>query len=71
MKNNLTIQERRRRQGVLAQATFEGFRSGRGDEVAILCHGCRRPMLILRPAGMSGITRCVPCGIIKFLGNHE
>lgn len=67
MKKTLPKAERERRAAVRAQATLEGFRSGVGDEVAILCRDCREPMLILAREGEYNDTRCGECGAMRFV----
>jgi DNA-directed RNA polymerase subunit RPC12/RpoP len=59
--------DRVRRKGLLARATPEGVR-GIADELAILCHDCRRPMLILVPENQMPVkeVRCIDCGSKHF-----
>lgn len=59
--------ERNRRKAVLEKATQEGFRTGAGDEVAILCTACHKPMLIIRTVNESGPVSCVSCGTARRL----
>jgi len=71
-KKSRLLREQERVSQILRTATLDGARTGLGNETAVLCHGCYRPLIISRPAFKRGEpVRCFKCGPVVNIGQAD